>query len=267
MNKSRELFYCRFCAEKQPFDDLLDLDENPEDIKTCIERVNLLNIYFVNISSSKLPKLICEPCYNALYDASLFVSKVKEAQIIINNFIATKSEIESEDEPDSGDAQSYTGDNCLEDPDFEESDIELLETKFKTENDPLDTLDPFDVDANAIEEPEDTKENIAKDEVATCSDVNKNYNNTLETPPYLNRNIYDKEDLVRKGFTSIGISNSPCPLLKLHRECILKDIEHNKVEVKPFNDNECNQIWSISSDESEGDTVESVNNVDDVHIV
>lgn len=279
MNSPSELFYCRFCAEKKPFDDLLDLEENPEDIETCLERVILLKMDYVNITSCKLPKLICEPCYNALYDASLFISKVRGAQIILNAVLDTKSEIKStEDKPDIGDAQSCTDDNDMGNPEIEE---EVFETKFKTEfeKDPLDTAESqFGIEDNATENlilsvvsSELREEGIAKEEVATCSNIFRNCNNMLEKPQYLNRNIntYNKDDLkgkvLLKNSTGIGIHNNPCPLLKLHQECILKDTEC-KVQDSTLYDKNYSPISSRSktTDECKGNTAESVNYVDDI---
>ncbi|XP_026332003.1 uncharacterized protein LOC113239299 [Hyposmocoma kahamanoa] len=266
MNSSYEFAYCRFCAEIKPFDDLLDLEENPQDIKDCIERVNLLKIDFVNILSCKLPKVICEPCYNDLYDASLFISKVKEAQIIINDLIDTKSEIESQEHKfDIGEAQSGTGN--IEDPDIEKNYIEIGETKIKSEKDPLHIDDNAIEDLTTLVDSSEAREDTVKEEIATCGII-KNYNNSLETLQCIDRNIHDSNDLVDKGLleniTDIGVSNNPCPRLKVRLECILKDNEIQ--DSVGSNDNNFKPIWSSPKtvDGHEENIAEPVNYFNDI---
>lgn len=266
MNSFNELFYCRFCAAKKPFDDLLDLEENPEDLEACIEKVKILNMDFVNISSCKLPKLICETCYNALYDASLFICHIKQGQIILNELIDSKAEAEStENKPGTGEAQSYTDDNDIGDPD--------LNTEL--EEDPLDTIvTTCDINENAIEDlntsvvsSETREEDIAEEEVASV--IIKNYN-LLDTSLHNNKNICDRDDLVEKGLLKttpdIGISNNPYPILRSRLECILKGTEDNKVQDSCPNSNDLKPILSNSKTINglEGNTAESVNSVDDI---
>lgn len=95
MNSSRELYSCRFCAEKKILSDLLNLDDNPEHLHNCLQRLVFLKIDFVDISD-KLPKFICEACNDALSDAYTFIVKVKEAQLILNYAQLIKSELYEE---------------------------------------------------------------------------------------------------------------------------------------------------------------------------
>lgn len=93
MNSLCELYSCRFCAEKKLVSDLLNFEDDTEYLQNCLQKLKFLKIDFVDISSNKLPKFICEACNDALSEAYTFVVKMKEAQTILTYIPIIKSEI------------------------------------------------------------------------------------------------------------------------------------------------------------------------------
>lgn len=118
MNSSRELYSCRFCAEKKIPSDLLNLDDNPEYLQNCLQKVVFLKIDFVDFSN-KVPKFICEPCNDALSAAYTFIAKVKEAQIISNYVQLVKSELFEENVDISSIKRERIEENCFRELDMD----------------------------------------------------------------------------------------------------------------------------------------------------
>ncbi|XP_072937395.1 uncharacterized protein [Epargyreus clarus] len=102
--KMSQLFYCRFCAQQKPLNELIDFTTNTETREVILEKMTSCNISCVDFSNKNLSETVCASCLSTLDVLSEFVNKVKSSQVILSDLSKIyKSEYDMISMPDYGD--------------------------------------------------------------------------------------------------------------------------------------------------------------------